>query len=79
MQNIDEILPVILHSAILKRPPFFLFFQVETWFLVCDPILGSCLSVGKELGKNLFFPRNHKRGIYAPALRGISCVRARVE
>ena len=69
MQNIDEILPVILHTAILKRPPFFLLFEVETWFLVCNPILGSCLSVQKELGKKLFFPRNHRGGIYPPPPR----------
>ena len=66
MQNIDEILLVILHSAILKQPPFFCFFEVETWFLVGNPILDSCLSVQKELGKKLFFPRNHRGGIYAP-------------
>ena len=65
MQNIDEILPVILHLAILKRPPFF-FFKVETWFLVRSPILGSCLSVQKELGKNLFFPRNHSGAFMLP-------------
>ena len=28
MQNIDEILLVILHTAILKRPPFFGQYQV---------------------------------------------------
>ena len=60
MQNIDEILPVILHLTILKRPPFFCFSR----FLVCSPILDSCLSVQKELGKKLFFPRNHRGGIY---------------
>ena len=59
MQNIDEILPVILHLTILKRPSFFLFFEIETWFLACSPILDSCSSWQKELGIKLFFPRNH--------------------
>ena len=62
MQNIDESLPVILHTAILKTAAIFLFFEVETWFLVWSPILDSCLSVQKELGKKLFFPRNHRGG-----------------
>ena len=79
MQNIDEILPVILHSSILKRPPFFLFFEINPYSLVCNPIFGSSRGVQKELGKNLFFPRNHRGGIYAPPPRGISCIRARVE
>ena len=55
MQNIDEILTVILHSAILKRRPFFLFFEVGTCFFVSNPILGSCFGVQKELGKKHFF------------------------
>ena len=63
MQNIDEILPVILHSAMLKRPLFFLFFEVETYFLACKPIFGSTRGVQKKLDKNLFFPRNHRGGI----------------
>ena len=37
-----------------KTAAIFLFFEVETWFLVCNPILGSCLSVQKELGKTLW-------------------------
>ena len=50
MQNIDEILPVILHSAILKRPPFFLFFEVGTCLFVCNPTSGCCFGLQKELG-----------------------------
>ena len=55
MQNIDKILPVILHSAMLKRPPFFCFFEIETYFLACNPIFGSTMGVQKELDKNFFF------------------------
>ena len=67
MQNIDETPPVISPTAILKRPPF-LFFEVESWFLVWNPVLGSCLSVQKELGKNnkkCFFFLEIIGGIYA--------------
>ena len=71
MQNIDEILPVILHSSILKRPSFFCFFEIKPYLLACNPIFGSSRGVQKELGKNLFFPRNPPRGI--------SCIRGRVE
>ena len=27
---------------------------------MCNPILGICLSVQKELGKKLSFPKNHR-------------------
>ena len=56
MQNVDEILPVILHASILKRPPFFLFFEIKPYSLACNPIFGSFRGVQKELGKNRFFP-----------------------
>ena len=49
-----------------RRQSYLLFFEVETRFLVCSPILDSCLSVQKELGKKLFFPKNHRGGIYPP-------------
>ena len=38
-----------------KTAAIFWFFEVETLFLVRNPILGSCLGVQKELGKKLFF------------------------
>ena len=38
-----------------KTGGIFLFFEIQTYFLVCNPILGSSLGVQKELGKNLFF------------------------
>ena len=40
-----------------KTAAIFLFFEIETCFLVCNPIFGSSMGVQKELGKNLFFPR----------------------
>ena len=79
MQNIDEIPPVILHLTILKRPPFFCFFEVGTCFFVCNPILGSCSGVQNELGKKLGFPRNHRGGIFPPPLRKISWIQFRVK
>ena len=66
MQNIDEIPPPYLTRQILKRLPFFCFFEIETCFLVCNPIFGNSLGVQKELGENHFFPRIHRGGIYAP-------------
>ena len=74
MQNLDEITPPYLTFQKLKRPPFFLFFEIETWFFVCNRILGSYLGVQKELGKKLFFPRNPRGGIYAPPPRKISWI-----
>ena len=65
MQNIDEISPAYLTRRNLKRPAIFLFFEIETCFLLCNPISGSSMDVQKELGKNFFFPRNHGVGIYA--------------
>ena len=41
MQNIDEITPPRLTRRILKRPPFFRFFEIGTCFLVCNPIFDS--------------------------------------
>ena len=80
MQNIDEITSPYLTSPILKRPQFFLFFEIETCFLVCNPIFGISLGVLKDWAKTFFSPRNH-RGVYMPPPppRGISCIRARVE
>ena len=54
MQNIDEILPAYL-SRLFKTAAVFLFFEVETCFCGCNPILGSCLGVLKELGNKQFF------------------------
>ena len=51
MQNTDEILPRISYSRILKRPPLFLFFEINTCFFVCNPILGSYMG-----GQKTFFP-----------------------
>ena len=50
----------------VKTAAIFLFFEVETYFLACKPIFGSTRGVQKELDKNLFFPRNHRGGIYPP-------------
>ena len=35
-------------------------FEIETCFLVCNPIFSSTLGVQKKLGENFFFPRNHR-------------------
>ena len=36
-------------------PAIFLFFEIDTCFLVCNPIYGSSMDVQKEFGKKLFF------------------------
>ena len=65
MQNIDKICPAYLSRRFLKRPPKFLFFEIETCFFVCNPIFGSSMSVQKGLSKKSF-PRNHRGGAYKP-------------
>ena len=54
MQNIDEILPVILHSAILKRPPFFCFLRQRPAFW-CVTLFLIALRVCKRIWAKTFF------------------------
>ena len=61
MQNIDEILPVILHSGIWTAAIFFVFWDMDL-FLVCNPIFFSSLGELKELSENFFFPCHQTGG-----------------
>ena len=72
MQTIDEICPAYLTRRFLKRPPFFVF-KIKTCFM-CNPIFGSSMGVQKELGKNLFFPRNLREGIYRVNYQAQKCL-----
>ena len=54
MQNIDEILPVILHTAILKRPPFFCFLRYRPTFW-CVTLFWVVLWVCKRNWAKTFF------------------------
>ena len=41
---------------------------------MCNPIFGSSMGVQKELGKNLFFPRNLREGIYRVNYQAQKCL-----
>ena len=55
MQNIDEILPVILHSAILKRPPFFCFLRQRPAFWCVTLFLIALRVCKRNWAKTFFF------------------------
>ena len=55
------------HTTIACRNVISFLFEIKTCFFVCNLILGSCFGVQKDLAEKLFFPRNHRGGIYPPS------------